>query len=71
MKGPSHFVSSLPEDPVLLVLIRTRSTSPNSFGLTLLSRHAFVYAWYLFNISRAECDLHLEGPWQLSRRHLV
>jgi hypothetical protein len=63
-KGPFPFGLSLPHDSVLLVLIRTRSPSPNSFGLTLLSRHAFVCAWYLFNVSRART----RSP---SRRSLV
>ena len=53
MKGPSHLGSSLPRDSVLLVLMRTRSPSSNSLGLTVLSRQAFVCAWYLFNVSRA------------------
>jgi hypothetical protein len=33
--------------------MRTRSPSSNSSGLTVLSHHAFVCAWYLFNASRA------------------
>jgi hypothetical protein len=53
MKGPSHLGSSLPRDSVLVVLMRTRSPSSNSLGMTVLSRHAFVYAWYLFSASRA------------------
>jgi hypothetical protein len=52
MNGPSHFVSSLPRDSVLVVLMRTRSPSLNSLGMTVLSCHAFVCAWYLFNASR-------------------
>jgi hypothetical protein len=53
MKGPSHLGSSLPRDFVLLVLMRTRSPLSNSLGLTVLSRQAFVCAWYLLNVSRA------------------
>jgi hypothetical protein len=52
MKGPINLGSSLPRDSVLLVLIRTRSPLSNSLGVILLSRHAFVCAWYLFNVSR-------------------
>jgi hypothetical protein len=33
--------------------MRTRSPSSNSLGMTVLSRHAFVYTWYLFIASRA------------------
>jgi hypothetical protein len=64
MKGPSHFGSSLPWDSILLVLIRTRSHSSNSLGLMLLSCHAFVCTWYLFNVLRART----RSP---SRRSLV
>jgi hypothetical protein len=53
MKGPSHFGLTLPRDSVLLVLIRMWSPSSNSLGMILLFRHAFVCAWYLFNVSRA------------------
>jgi hypothetical protein len=53
MKGPSHLGSSLPRDSVLAVLMRTRSPSSNSLGMTELSRHAFVCTWYLFSASRA------------------
>jgi hypothetical protein len=54
MKGPSHLGSSLPQDFVLVVLVRTRSPSSNSLGiLIVLSCHAFVCAWYLFSASRA------------------
>jgi hypothetical protein len=64
MKGPSHFGSSLPRDSILLVLIRTRSPSSNSLGVILLYRHAFICAWYLFNVSRVK----IRSP---SRRVLV
>lgn len=53
IKGPSHLGSSLPRDSVLAVLMRTRSLSSNSLGMTLLLCHAFVYVWYLFSASRA------------------
>jgi hypothetical protein len=33
--------------------MRTMSPSSNSLGMTVLSRHAFVCAWYLFSASRA------------------
>jgi hypothetical protein len=51
--GTSHLGSSLPRDSVLVVLMRTRSPSSNSLGMTVLPCHAFVCAWYLFNASRA------------------
>jgi hypothetical protein len=53
MKGPSHLGSSLPRDSVLVVLVRAMSPSSNSLGMTVLSCHAFVCAWYLFSASRA------------------
>jgi hypothetical protein len=64
MRGPSLFGSSLSRDSVLLVLIRTRSPSSNSLGVILLSRHAFVCTWYLFNVLRVKT----RSP---SRRSLV
>jgi hypothetical protein len=64
MKVPSHFGSSLPRNSVLLVLIRMRSRSSNSLRLILLSRHAFVCTWYLFNVST-------ERTRSPSRRYLV
>jgi hypothetical protein len=53
MNGPSHLGSSLSRDSVLVVLMRTRSPYSNSLEMIVLSRHAFVCAWYLFNASRA------------------
>jgi hypothetical protein len=53
MKGPSHLGSSLPQDSVMVVLVRTKSPSWNSLGMIVLSRHAFVYACFLFSASRA------------------
>jgi hypothetical protein len=53
MKGPSHFGSSLPLDSVLPVLMRMRSPSWNSLGVTALSLQAFIAAWYLLNAAKA------------------
>jgi hypothetical protein len=64
MKGPYHFGSSLPLDSVLLVLMRTRSPSSNSLGVTTLPHQVFVCSWYLFNASRA-------STWSPSRRSFV
>jgi hypothetical protein len=33
--------------------MRTRSPSSNSWGMTVLSLHAFIYAWYLFSAVKA------------------
>jgi hypothetical protein len=54
MKGPSHLGSSLPLDSVRAVRTSTRSPSLNSLGMTAWSRHAFVWAWYLFRACRAK-----------------
>jgi hypothetical protein len=54
MKGPSHLGSSLPLDSVRAVRTSTRSPSLNSLGMTTWSRHAFVWAWYLFRACRAK-----------------
>ena len=54
MNGPSHFGSSLPRDSVRMVRTSTRSPLLNSLGMTVLSRHAFVWAWYLFRACRAK-----------------
>jgi hypothetical protein len=44
MNVPSHFGSSLPFDSVLVVLMRTRSSSANSMGIMTLSLQRFVDA---------------------------
>jgi hypothetical protein len=54
MNGPSHLGSSLPLDSVRAVQTSTRSPSLNSLGMTAWSRHAFVWAWYLFRACRAK-----------------
>jgi hypothetical protein len=54
MKGPSHFGSNLPRDSVRAVRTSTRSPSLNSLGMTVWSRHAFVWAWYLSRAYRAK-----------------
>jgi hypothetical protein len=54
MKGPSYLGSSLPWDSVRAVRTSTRSPSLNSLGMTAWSRHAFVWAWYLFRACRAK-----------------
>jgi hypothetical protein len=54
IKGPSHLGSSLPLDSVRAVRTSTRSPSLNSLGMTAWSRHAFVWAWYLFRAYRAK-----------------
>ena len=54
MKGPSNLGSSLPLDSVRAVRTSTRSPSLNSLGMTVWSRHAFVWAWYLFKACRAK-----------------
>jgi hypothetical protein len=54
MKGPSHLGSSLPRDSVRAVRTSTRSPSLNSLEMTAWSRHAFVWAWYLFRACRAK-----------------
>jgi hypothetical protein len=54
MKGPSHLGSSLPRDSVRAVRTSTRSPSLNTLGMTVWSRHAFVWAWYLFRACRAK-----------------
>ena len=54
MKGPSHLGSSLPLDSVRAVRTSTRSPSLNSLGMTAWSRHALVWAWYLFRACRAK-----------------
>jgi hypothetical protein len=51
---PSHLGSSLPLDSVRAVQTSTRSPSLNSLGMTTWSRHAFVWAWYLFRACRAK-----------------
>jgi hypothetical protein len=54
MKGPSHFGSNLPRDSVRAVRTSTRSPSLNSLEVTVWSRHAFVWAWYLSRACRAK-----------------
>src|SRR5688500_15469484 len=54
IKGPSHLGSSLPLDSVRAVRTSTRSPSLNSLGMTVWSRHALVWAWYLFRACRAK-----------------
>jgi hypothetical protein len=54
MKGPSHLGSSLLLDSVRAIRTSTRSPSLNSLGMTAWSRHAFVWAWYLFRACRAK-----------------
>ena len=62
MKGPSHLGSSLPRDYVRAVRTRTRSPSLNSLGMTVWSRHAFVWTWYLFRACKAKTG----SPWMRS-----
>jgi hypothetical protein len=53
MNGPSHSGSSLPRDSVRVVRTSTRSPLLNSFGSTVLSCQALVWAWYLSRVCRA------------------
>jgi hypothetical protein len=54
IKGPSHLGSSLPLDSVRAVRTSTRSPLLNSLGMTVWSRHALVWAWYLLRACRAK-----------------